>query len=118
MTTIFGGLWLADNIGSFFEGGGAAFYHSPIQPQGVQNTCLGWASWSNFVSDETYAIKGYTSTYFAARMINLEWLQHRAGLHQMFPSARHHRCRRQSAGDVVCRASSRRDLVPDAGESR
>src|SRR6266705_6155677 len=24
MTTIFGGLWLADNIGSFFEGGGAA----------------------------------------------------------------------------------------------
>ena len=87
MTTIFGGLWLADNIGSFLEGGGAAFYHSPIQPQGVRNTCLGWASWSNFVSDETYEIKGYTSTYFAARMINLEWLQHRAGVHQMFPSS-------------------------------
>lgn len=87
MTTIFGGLWLADNIGSFFEGGGAAFYHSPIQPQGVQNTCLGWASWSNFVSDETYAIKGYTATYFAAHMINLEWLQHRAGVHQLFPSS-------------------------------
>ena len=87
MTTIFGGLWLADNIGSFFEGGGAAFYHSPIQPQGVRNTCLGWASWSNFVSDENYEIKGYTSTYFAARMLNLEWLQHRAGVHQMFPSS-------------------------------
>ena len=87
MTTIFGGLWLADNIGSFFEGGGAAFYHSPIQPQGVRNTCLGWASWSNFVSDETYEIKGYTSTYFAAHMINLEWVQHRAGPHQMFPSS-------------------------------
>ena len=87
MTTIFGGLWLADNIGSFLEGGGAAFFHSPIQPQGVRNTCLGWASWSNFVSDENYEIKGYTSTYFAARMINLEWLQHRAGIHQMFPSS-------------------------------
>ena len=87
MTTIFGGLWLADNIGSFFEGGGAAFYHSPIQPQGVRNTCLGWASWSNFVSDETYEIKGYTSTYFAAHMINLEWVQHRAGIHEMFPSS-------------------------------
>ena len=86
MTTIFGGLWLADNVGSFFEGGGAVFYHSPIQPQGVRNTCLGWASWSNFVSDETYEIKGYTSTYFAARMLNQEWLQHRAGVHQMFPS--------------------------------
>jgi hypothetical protein len=87
MTTIFAALWLADNVGSFFEGGGAAFYHSPIQPQNIQNTCLGWASWSNFVSDETYAIKGYTSPYFAAHMINLEWVQHRAGVHHMFPSS-------------------------------
>src|SRR2546429_1784190 len=87
MTTIFAALWLADNIGSFFEGGGSAFYHSPIQPQGVQNTCLGWASWSNFVSDENYTIKGYTSPYYAAHMINLEWVQHRSGVHRMFPSS-------------------------------
>ncbi len=87
MTTIFGALWLADNIGSFFEGGGAAFYHSPIQPQGVQNTCLGWSSWSNFLSDENYNIKGYTATYYAAHMINLEWVQHHAGVHEMFPSS-------------------------------
>ena len=87
MTTIFAALWLADNVGSFFEGGGAAFYHSPIQPQGVQNTCLGWASWSNFIADENYAIKGYTSPYYAARMINLEWVQHRSGIHRMFSSA-------------------------------
>jgi len=86
MTTIFAALWLADNIGSFFEGGGAAFYHSPIQPQGLQNSCLGWASWSNFVSDENYNIKGYTSPYYAARMINLEWVQHRSGIHRMFSS--------------------------------
>jgi F5/8 type C domain len=87
MTTIFAALWLADNVGSFFEGGGAAFYHSPIQPQDVHKTCLGWASWSNFVSDENYNIKGYTSPYFAAHMLNLEWLQHRAGMHHMFPSS-------------------------------
>jgi hypothetical protein len=87
MTTIFAALWLADNVGSFFEGGGAAFYHSPIQPQGVQNTCLGWSSWSNFVSDENYNIKGYTSPYFSAHMINLEWVQHRSGVHHMFPSS-------------------------------
>ena len=87
MTTIFAALWLADNIGSFFEGGGSAFYHSPIQPQGVQNTCLGWATWSNFVSDENYTIKGYTSPYYAAHMINLEWVQHRSGVHHMFPSS-------------------------------
>jgi len=87
MTTIFAALWLADNIGSFFEGGGAAFYHSPIQPQGLQNSCLGWASWSNFVSNEHYDIKGYTSPYFAAHMINLEWVQHRSGVHTMFQSS-------------------------------
>ena len=86
MTTIFAALWLADNVGSFFEGGGAAFYHSPIQPQDIRNTCEGWASWSNFVSDENYDIKGYTSPYFAARMINREWVQHRSGIHHMFPS--------------------------------
>jgi hypothetical protein len=92
MTTICAALWLADNVGSFFEGGGAAFYHSPIQPQGIQKTCLGWASWSNFVADEGYSdqgydIKGYTSPYFAAHMINLEWVQHRSGVHHMFPSS-------------------------------
>jgi hypothetical protein len=87
MSTIFAAVWLADNIGSFFEGGGAAFYHSPIQPQPVQNSCLGWASWSNFVTDPDYNITGYTSLYFAAQLINNEWAQHRSGMHQMFPSS-------------------------------
>jgi hypothetical protein len=86
MSTIFAGLWLADNIGSFFEAGGAAFYHSPIQPQGLENSCEGWASWSNFVAPHEYDIIGYTSLYYAAHMINLEWVQHRSGTHQMFPS--------------------------------
>ena len=87
MTTIFAALWLADNVGSFFEGGGAAFYHSPIQPQDLHDTCEGWASWSNFVADERYNIKGYTSPYFAAQMINREWVQHRSGVHRMFASS-------------------------------
>ena len=87
MSTIFAGLWLADNIGSFFEGGGAAFYHSPIQPQGLQNSCEGWASWSNFVAPHEYDIIGYTSLFYAAHMINLEWVQHRSGTHEMFPSS-------------------------------
>ena len=61
MTTIFAALWLADNVGAFFEGGGALFTHSPIRAARNQNTCLGWSSWSNFVSDEEKSeIKGYT----------------------------------------------------------
>jgi hypothetical protein len=87
MTTIFAALWLADNVGSFFEGGGAAFYHSPIQPQDIHSTCEGWASWSNFVADENYNIKGYTSPYYAAQMINREWVEHRSGIHRMFASS-------------------------------
>ncbi len=87
MSTIFAALWLADNVGSFFEGGGAAFYHSPIQPQPVERSCSGWASWSNFETDRDYNITGYTSLYYAAHMINLEWVAHRSGIHQMFPSS-------------------------------
>src|SRR5215813_3889648 len=87
MSTIFAGLWLADSIGSFFEAGGAAYYHSPVQPQGLQNSCEGWASWSNFVSNSNYDINGYTSLYFAAQLINREWAQHRSGVHRMFPVA-------------------------------
>ncbi len=87
MSTIWGGLWLADSIGSFFEGGGDAYYHSPIQPQSIQNTCQGNASWSNFVSDRDYNINGYTAFYWAAHMINLEWAAHRSGVHYMFPAS-------------------------------
>jgi hypothetical protein len=87
MSTIFGALWLADSIGAFFEGGGAAYYHSPIQPQGTQRTGQGWGSWSNFEADRDYNIKGYTAFYFAARLINLEWAQHRTGVHRMFASS-------------------------------
>jgi len=86
MSTVWGGLWLADSIGSFFEGGGAAYYHSPIQPQDIHNTCLGTASWSNFVSDRDYNIRGYASFYWAAHMLNLEWAAHHSGVHHMYPS--------------------------------
>jgi hypothetical protein len=85
MSTIFATLWLADSIGSFFEAGGAAYYHSPIQPQTVNaNSQLGPASWSNFVADRDYNITGYTAPYWAARMINYEWVAHRSGVHRMY----------------------------------
>ena len=87
MSQIFAALWLSDSIGAFFEAGGAAYYHSPIQPQPVERSCLGPASWSSFVSDRDLNIKGYTSFYYAAHMLNLEWVQHRSGVHHMFPSS-------------------------------
>jgi hypothetical protein len=39
------------------------------------------------VADRDFNIKGYTSYYWAAHMINLEWVAHRSGVHQMFPSS-------------------------------
>ncbi len=77
---------LSDSIGAFFEGG-RGLYHSPIQPQPVEPSCLGPATWSNFVADKDFNVKGYTSYYFAAHLINLEWVQHRSGVHHMFPSS-------------------------------
>ena len=87
MSQIFAALWLADNVGSFFAAGGAEFHHSPIQPERVNHSCQGSATWSNFVADADLNVKGYTSPYFAARLLNLEWLQHGAGVHHMFPAS-------------------------------
>jgi hypothetical protein len=87
MSTIYATLWLADSFGAFFEAGGEAYYHSPIQPQTVSaNSPLGPASWSNFVSDRDYNITGYTSPYWGGKMINFEWVAHRSGVHQMYPA--------------------------------
>ncbi len=39
---------------------------------------------SNHEIASDYNVTGYTSFYFAAHMINLEWVAHRSGVHQMF----------------------------------
>ncbi len=86
MVELLAALWLADNVGSFFAAGGNAFYHSPIQPEPLRKGCHGWSTYGNFVADEAFHIKQYTSQYFAGRLINLEWVKHGAGTHRMFPA--------------------------------
>jgi hypothetical protein len=77
-------LWLADNVGSFFANGGSGFTHSPIQPEPLRRGCHGYSTYGNFVADSELRIRGYTSQYFASRLINLEWLQKGPGEHGMF----------------------------------
>ncbi len=36
------------------------------------------------VADRDYNITGYTAPYWAARMINYEWVAHRSGVHDMY----------------------------------
>jgi hypothetical protein len=88
MSELFAALWLADSVGSFFEAGGGAYYHTPIQPEPLRRGCSGgYATFGNFIADKDFHIKGYTSQYYSGRLINLEWLQHHAGVHFMFPAS-------------------------------
>ena len=87
MTDLFAALWLADNAGSFLASGGAAFYHSPIQPEPLRPGCHGWSTYGNFVANDKLEISQRSSQYFASRMINVEWVKHGAGMHQLAPAS-------------------------------
>jgi hypothetical protein len=83
MSDIFSALWLADNIGSFFEEGGALYVHSPIEPSLIERGCQGWAIWANALWDRSGKIIAYTAFYHASRMLNYEWVTHRTGVHHL-----------------------------------
>lgn len=86
MQDTFAALWLADSVGSFLANGGAAYYHSPIEPEPLRPACRGFSPYGNFVADEKLDVLQYTSQYFASRIINLDWVKHGAGVHQLFPA--------------------------------
>jgi len=87
MVDIFAALWLADSVGAFLTAGGAVYYHSPIQPEPLRSGCHGFGTYGNYVADENLNIKTFTSQYHSSRLINLEWVQHRAGVHKLYPAA-------------------------------
>jgi hypothetical protein len=88
MADTFAALWLADNAGAFLQnaGTGGVFYHSPIQPEPLRSGCHGYSTYGNFVANEKLEIQQHTSQYFASQLINLEWVKHGAGVHQLFPA--------------------------------
>ncbi len=87
MVDIFAGLWLCDSVGAFLTAGGAVYYHSPIQPEPLRSGCHGFGTYGNYVADDTLSVKTFTSQYHASRLINLEWVQHHAGVHKLYPAA-------------------------------
>jgi len=86
MTENFAALWLADSVGAFLSNGGSAYYHSPIQPEPLRSGCHGFSTYGNFVANEKLEVSQHTSQYFASQMINLEWVKHGAGVHELFPA--------------------------------
>lgn len=88
MQDLFAGLWLADSVGTFLEqaGPGGVYYHSPIQPEPLRPGCQAWSTYGNFVADEKLDIKQHTAQYFASQLLNLDWVKHGAGVHQLYPA--------------------------------
>jgi hypothetical protein len=87
MADIFSALWLCDSVGAFLTAGGAVYYHSPIQPEPLRPGCHGFGTYGNYVADEHLNIKTFTAQYHASRLINLEWVQHRMGIHKLYPAS-------------------------------
>jgi hypothetical protein len=87
MVDIFAALWLADSVGAFLTAGGAVYYHSPIQPERLSPGCHGFGTYGNYVADADLNVKTFTAQYHASRLINLEWVQHRAGSHKLYPAS-------------------------------
>ncbi len=87
MTDIFAALWLGDSVGSFLTLGGDIYYHSPIQPESIRPSCNGYSTYGNFVADENLNIRAHTSQYYASQIINLEWVKHGTGTHQLFAAS-------------------------------
>ena len=99
MQDLFSALWLADSVGAFLAsaGPGGVYYHSPIQPEPLHPGCHAWSTYGNFVADERLQIRQHTAQYFASQLLNLEWVTHGAGKHELYPA--------------------RADLTDDAGHS-
>ena len=84
---IFGGLWLSDYIGSFLTAGGNGVYYFHYLPLKMERGCNDSAgTFGMFGVDSGYKITHPLSQFYAAQMINREWLQMDGGAHRVFPA--------------------------------
>jgi hypothetical protein len=73
---LFSGLWLADYIGSFLTQGGSGVYYFHYLPLQLERGCNDSAgTYGMFTVNADYSIRQPLAQFFAAQMINHEWLQ-------------------------------------------
>jgi hypothetical protein len=86
---VFAALWWADYIGAFFEAGGKAVYYFHYAPEQLSLSCGATSpgTFSMFTIGPDYQIKQPDSQFFAAQLINLEWVQPGGGEHHVFSAA-------------------------------
>jgi hypothetical protein len=85
---IFGALWLADYVGSFFTAGGDAIYYFHYIPFGVHPGCnSSLSTFGMFAVDGNNQITQPLSQFYASQLINLEWLKPGNEVHEIYPAA-------------------------------
>ncbi|HEX6802451.1 MAG TPA: discoidin domain-containing protein [Terriglobales bacterium] len=85
---IFGALWLADYVGSFFAAGGDAIYYFHYIPMGVHPGCNNSpGSFGFFNVDAQGQITQPLSQFFASQLINLEWLKPGSEANKIYAAA-------------------------------
>lgn len=84
---IFSGLWLADYIGSYLTAGGNGVYFFHYLPLQMEHGCNGSAgTFGMFTVNPDYSIRQPLAQFFAAQLINHEWLQ-AEGENQIYSAA-------------------------------
>jgi hypothetical protein len=80
----FGALWLADYAGAFLTAGGSAIYYFQFFPEHLSDGCHGEGIFGMSTATSDYRFKQFTSQYFAARLINLEWVKPGDDTHHLY----------------------------------
>jgi hypothetical protein len=82
---IFAAVWLGDYVGSFLTSGGKGLYYFHYLPLQMEHGCNDSpGAFGMFAVDADYKVEQYLSQYFAAQLINLEWVQPGSGKHRVF----------------------------------
>jgi hypothetical protein len=82
---IFSALWLADYAGSFLNSGGKGLYYFHYLPLQMEHGCNDSpGSFGMFTINKDYQVQQYLSQFFAAQLINQEWVQPGSGEQHVF----------------------------------
>jgi len=84
---IFGALWLGDYVGAFLNAGGNGLYYFDYLPVPVEHGCNDSpGTFGMFSLDHAYQLGQPLSQFYAAQLINREWVQPGSEAHIMFPA--------------------------------
>lgn len=82
---IMGALWWADYTGALFANGGVGNYFFHYIPGRLSRGCNdSWGTFGMFLVDRDFNVTNYLASYFAAQLINKEWVQPVDKMHRVF----------------------------------